>query len=324
MCSLETTQTRSDESQPIKGQGLPLVVILGPTAVGKTEIAIQLAERLNGEIVSADSRLFYRGMDIGTAKPTAEERQRVPHHLIDVAQPDQIWSLALFQREARRIISQIHARGRLPFLVGGSGQYIRAVMEGWEVPEAAPDPRLRRALEHWANDISPAGLHARLASLDPQAAAQIDPRNLRRTVRALEVILSTGRLFSAQRQRAPSPYRLLLIGLNRPRPELYARIDARIQSMLQAGFVEEVRSLLEQGYSPELPTMSAIGYGEIVAYLQGKLSLDEAVAQIKRRTRIFVRHQANWFKRHDPSIHWFEVGADTVDQIERMIRNWLG
>ncbi len=304
-------------------QRLPLIVILGPTAVGKTEIAIQLAKRLNGEIVSADSRLFYRGMDIGTAKPTLEERQRVPHHLIDVADPDQVWSLALFQREARRIISQIHARSHLPFLVGGTGQYIRAVIEGWQVPESAPNPQLRQALERWASQVSPQGLHARLAILDPQAAANIDPRNLRRVVRALEVILSSGKRFSAQRQRAPSPYRLLQLGLSRPRAELYQRIDARIQSMLQAGFVEEVRTLLQQGYAPDLPTMSAIGYREIVLYLQGELSLEEAVAQIKRRTRIFVRHQANWFKPDDPDIHWFKVGPDTVDQMESLIRQWI-
>jgi len=301
----------------------PLVVILGPTAVGKTEIAIQLAERLDGEIVSADSRLFYRGMDIGTAKPTLAERDRVPHHLIDVADPNQVWNLAIFQRQARRAIADIHARGQLPFLVGGTGQYIRAVTQGWQVPEAQPSPRLRSALENWAAQIGQDGLHARLAVLDPDAAAAIDPRNLRRTVRALEVILSTGRLFSGLRRRKASPYRLLLLGLNRPRPELYARIDARIQTMLAEGLVEEVRTLLERGYSPDLPTMSAIGYGEIIAYLQGGITLEEAVEHMKRATRTFVRRQANWFKPSDPEIHWFEIGEGSVDQLERTVREWL-
>lgn len=324
MYSLELPQVREAEPPLPEEQRSPLIIILGPTAVGKSEIAIQLAERLNGEIVSADSRLLYRGMDIGTAKPSPEERQRVPHHLIDVADPDQVWSLALFQREAHRIIGEIHARGHLPFLVGGTGQYLRAITEGWEVPEAAPNPCLRQALERWANEITPLGLHARLAKLDPEAAVQIDPRNLRRTVRALEVILSTGRRFSVQRQRGSPPYRVLMLGLHLPRAELYKRIDARIQSMLQAGLVEEVRSLLERGYSPDLPTMSAIGYREIILYLQGKFSLEEAVAQIKRRTRIFVRHQANWFKRDDPHIHWFEAGPQVVNQMESLIRNWLG
>jgi tRNA dimethylallyltransferase len=303
---------------------LPLVVILGPTAVGKTEIAIQLAERLDGEIVSADSRLFYRGMDIGTAKPTLAERRRVPHHLIDVADPDQAWSLALFQREARKAIADIHARGKLPFLVGGTGQYVRAVIQGWQVPEAQPDPRLRSALENWAEQIGEDGLHARLALLDPEAAAGIDPRNLRRTVRALEVILSTGKPFSRQRGRKGSPYRLLLLGLRRPRPEIYQRIDARIQAMLAEGLVEEVKSLLRGGYSPDLPTMSAIGYREIIAYLQGEITLDEAVVRMKRATRTFVRRQANWFKADDPKIRWFDVGESSLDILERTIRDWLG
>ena len=302
---------------------IPLVVILGPTAVGKTEVAIQLAERLGGEIVSADSRLFYRGMDIGTAKPTPEQRARVPHHLIDVAGPDEIWSLALFQKEARRAIASIDQRGRLPFLVGGTGQYIRAVTQGWQPPKTQPDPRLRKILENWAQEVGPDGLHARLAVLDPQAAEQIDYRNLRRTIRALEVILTSGRRFSSQRGRLPSPYRLLQLGLKRPRPELYARLDARIQSMLDAGLVEEVRSLLQRGYDPDLPTLSAIGYREIISYLIGEINLEEAVRQIQRATRLFVRRQANWFKETDPDIHWFDAGPRVVDEMETAIRSWL-
>jgi len=302
----------------------PLVVILGPTAVGKTEIAIQIAERLGGEIVSADSRLFYRGMDIGTAKPTLVERSRVPHHLIDVAEPDETWSLALFQQKARQAIADIHARGKLPLLVGGTGQYIRAVVRGWEVPRVEPNPRLRAALDGWAAEISGEGLHRRLARLDPQAAAGIDPSNLRRTVRALEVILSSGRRFSEQRQSGPSPYRYLLLGLTRPRPELYERVDARIQMMIAAGLVEEVKGLLERGYPSDMPTISAIGYREIVAYLQGRISLEEAVRQMQRATRIFVRRQANWFKPDDPEIHWFRVGEDTLERMESAIREFMG
>jgi tRNA dimethylallyltransferase len=301
----------------------PLVVILGPTAVGKTELALRLAGNLDGEIVSADSRLFYRGMDIGTAKPSLAVRQRVPHHLIDVAEPDQTWSLAVFQREAQRAIASIHQRNRLPFLVGGTGQYIQAVLEGWQVPQVLPNPRLRSALEGWAQQVGPDGLHQRLALLDPESAASIDPRNLRRTVRALEVILSTGRLFSRERRRGSSLYRTLTLGLHRPRPELYARIDARIQGMLEAGLIDEVRSLLERGFAPELPTLSAIGYGEIIAHLKGEISLEEVVTLIKRKTRIFVRRQANWFKLDDPHIRWFEVGPTTVDEMDAAIRAWL-
>jgi tRNA dimethylallyltransferase len=300
----------------------PLVVLCGPTGVGKTEVAIQLAERLMGEIVSADSRLFYRGMDIGTAKPSLEERARVPHHLIDIAEPDETWSLVAFQRAARLSIADIHTRGRLPFLVGGTGQYLRAVTEGWQAPPAQPDPRLRAALETWAGEIGPLGLHARLANLDVEAGRQIDPRNLRRTVRALEVILSTGRPFSAQRQHGQALYRLLTLGLTRPRSELYARIDSRIEAMFAAGFVDEVRGLLAKGYSPDLPAFSAIGYPQVIDYLQGRTTYAEAVMLIKRLTRQFVRRQANWFKASDPRIRWFTAGEGTVVEMEAVTREW--
>ncbi|MCI0521890.1 MAG: tRNA (adenosine(37)-N6)-dimethylallyltransferase MiaA [Chloroflexi bacterium] len=302
---------------------LPLILLLGPTAAGKTETALSLAERFAGEIISADSRTFYRGLDIGSAKPTPAEMQRVPHHLIDVADPDETWSLALFQQEARRAINAIHARGRLPFLVGGTGQYLRAVAEDWQPPRALPDPRLRQALEAWAVEVAPAGLHARLARLDPAAAAAIDPRNLRRTVRALEVILATGERFSTQRRQGAAPYRLLQIGLTRPRAELYPRIDARIAAMLQAGWLQEAQRLLDRGYSPALPSLSAIGYREIIAHLQGRLSLEEAVTRIKRQTRVFVRRQANWFKLTDPLIHWFTPTPSALDAISTLIQSFL-
>lgn len=298
-----------------------LIVVVGPTAVGKTELAIQLAERLNGEIVSADSRLFYRGMDIGTAKPTDSERARIPHHLINVADADEPWSLTVFQQAAQAAISEVHARGRIPFLVGGTGQYIRAVTEGWAPPSQQPDMHLRIALERWASAIGPEGLHARLASIDIQAADRILPGNLRRTIRALEVIFHTGQRFSEQRNRSRSPYSFLQIGLMRPREELYARVDARIQAMLEAGLVNEVRGLLDQGYSPDLSTLSAIGYREISAYLRGEMSLDEAVVQIKRLTRRFVRRQANWFRETDPGIRWFRAGETSVDEIEAYIKS---
>ena len=308
---------------PLPDQPRPLVVILGPTAVGKTETALQLAERLDGEIISADSRLFYRGMDIGTAKPSAQELARVPHHLVDVADPDEIWSLAMFQQAAHAAIAEIQGRGRLPFLVGGTGQYIRAVTEEWEIPGAAPNHPLREALENWAVQVGPAGLHDRLAILDPEAAARIDPRNLRRSIRALEVILQTGEKFSSQKSRGISRYRLLQLGLNRPRPELYARIDARIQGMLDAGFVAEVQALLAAGYGPELPSLSAIGYHQMIQYLQGEIDLAEAVMLMKRITRQFVRRQANWFKPDDPQINWFSAGSEAVDQMESVIRKFL-
>ena len=282
----------------------PLVVIVGPTAVGKSAFAIALAQKLDGEIVSADSRLFYRGMDIGTAKPSLKDRECVPHHLIDVAEPDEPWSLVLFQEQARKVISSIHARNKLPFLVGGTGQYIQAVLEGWQAPLQQPDLEWRRVLEEWGREIGPRELHARLKLLDPEAANHIEPGNLRRTVRALEVIFKSGKRFSEQRLKANSPYSLCIIGLNRPRVELYARIDDRIDRMVAGGLLDEVKSLLAKGYSPELSTLSAIGYREMVAVQQGEMSLDDAVRQMKRLTRQFVRRQANWFKENDPRIHW--------------------
>ena len=254
-------------------------------------------------------------MDIGTAKPTLEERERVPHHLIDIADPDELWSLATFQQAAYSAIDDIHARGKLPLLVGGTGQYVRAITQGWVVPRQEPDTRLRTALEQWAEKIGGERLHARLARLDPDAAAKIEWRNIRRTVRALEVIFRTGQRFSKQRQRGRTRYRPLIVGLIRPRPALYERIDARIEKMLAAGLVEEVRGLLAQGFSPDLPSLSAIGYREIVQHLQGEFPLDEAVRLIKRNTRQFVRRQANWFKADDPEIRWIEAGPEAVEKM---------
>jgi tRNA dimethylallyltransferase len=302
-----------------KGAKIPVVVILGPTAVGKTAIAIQLAEKLNGEIISADSRLFYRGMDIGTAKPTRQDRLWVPHHLIDIANPDEIISLAVFQKKTEHAIRNIYGHHHLPFLVGGTGQFLRSIIEGWQIPPVAPNPGLRQALQHWASQLGADELHAKLARLDPLAAKNIDPSNVRRTIRALEVILTTGKRFSEQRRKGNQLYDLLLVGLTLPREALYQRIDMRIDRMIEAGFMDEVRHLLEQGYSPSLPTLSAIGYAELVATIQGNITLEEAIILMKRRTRNFVRRQANWFRKDDPEIHWFDVSADEVGNIEKLI-----
>lgn len=301
----------------------PLILLVGPTAVGKTELAIQLVERISGEIVSADSRLFYRGMDIGTAKPTREELARVPHHLIDIADPDEILSLAVFQQKAREAIADIHTRNKIPFLVGGSGQYIRAVTEGWSPPEVKPDERMRSELERMKEERGASWLYEKLKSLDPVAAEKIDPRNSRRTIRALEVILTTGRKFSVQRGQSESPYQLITIGLTRPRAELYERVDQRIEMMFANGFIDEVKRLLAKGYSPALPTMSAIGYRECVQVILGELSEEQVKAEIRRATRVFVRRQANWFKESDPNIKWFRMEERIVDDIESYIRNVL-
>jgi len=299
----------------------PLVVIVGPTAVGKTALSLRLAARLGGEVVSADSRLFYRGMDIGTAKPTPQERAQVPHHLVDIAWPDETVGLAEFQELAHAAIEDIRRRGRLPLLVGGSGQYVRALLEGWRVPRVPPDPALRAELEAQAQREGSAGLVARLTELDPAAAACIDPRNVRRLVRALEVCLTTGQPFSAQRGRHLPPYRTLRIGLTMARPALYARADQRVDAMIAAGLEEEVRGLLARGYGFDLPAMSALGYLQFKPYFEGQSTLDEVIAEIKRATRRFIRHQYAWFRLSDPTLHWFDAQQPTTpEEVEALIR----
>lgn len=298
-----------------------LILIVGPTAVGKTELAIRLAEKLNSEIISADSRLFYKGMDVGTAKPSREELAHVPHHLIDIVNPDETLSLAIFQQKASGIIADIHARNKLPFLVGGTGQYVRAVTEGWTPPEVVPNVKLRDELEKMKEERGAKWLHDKLGSLDEEAASNIDARNYRRTIRALEVIFATGRKFSAQRGQGESPYRLISIGLTRPREELYRRVDERIDLMFANGFIDEVKGLIAQGYSAELPGMSAIGYRECICVIKGELTIEQAKTEMKRITRVFVRRQGNWFKESDPNIHWFH--PDQEEEVEKFIRNSL-
>jgi len=309
-----------DHPPPISN---PLLVTVGPTAVGKTALALHLAEALDGEIVSADSRLFYRGMDIGTAKPTLEEQARVPHHLIDIVDPDETVGLAEFQELAYAAIDDIHARGKLPLLVGGTGQYLRAVVEGWRIPRVPPNPALRAELEAEAKRKGAEALHARLASLDPPAAERIDPRNVRRVIRALEVCLLTGRSLSRQQRKHPPPYRVLQIGLTMERAALYARADRRLEAMIAAGLVGEVRRLLGAGYGWHLPAMSGLGYAQFKPYFERNATLEEVVVEIKRATRRFIRQQYNWFRLADPAIHWFDVERTTEDEIEAMVREWL-
>ena len=290
-----------------------LIAVVGPTAVGKSALALGLAARVSGEIVSADSRLLYRGLDIGTAKPTREERAAVPHHLVDVAEVDQPWSLAEYKGEALRAIAGIHTRGHVPLLVGGTGQYVRALLEGWIIPRTMPDPELRAELAARAQGEGALALYRELQVRDPQAAASIDPRNVRRVMRALEVIYLTGHPFSAQRTRMRVGFRTLCLGLRMPREELYARADARIETMLTAGWVEEVRGLLSRGFSPDLPAFSALGYREIARHVQGQLSLEECRTEIRRATRRLVRHQANWFRATDPDVVWLAAGPQALD-----------
>ncbi len=305
------------------GRQPSLIVIVGPTAAGKTALSIPLAEALGGEIVSADSRQIYQGMDIGTAKATPAERSRVPHHLLDIVRPDQVLSVTEYQRLAYAAIDDILRRGRLPFLVGGTGQYVHAVIEGWTIPAVAPQPELRRVLLAQAEAEGAEALHRRLAALDPLAAARIDYRNVRRVVRALEVCLATGRPISAQQRKQPPAYRILQLGVTRPRPELFARVDARVEQMIAAGLVEEVQRLSAAGYGWDLPAMSGIGYRQIGQYLRGEITLAEAVAQIKRQTRRFIHQQNTWFRPDDPAIRWLHPDQTPVAVLRDEIAAWL-
>ena len=301
----------------------PLVVIVGPTAVGKTDLSVHLAQAMNGEIVSADSRQVYRGMDIGTAKATREEQGHAPHHLIDVVDPDQTLGLAQFQELATAAIADITARGRVPLLVGGTGQYVMAVVEGWKVPRVPPDEALRRNLYRQAEEEGTEALHARLHALDPAAAGRIDARNVRRVVRALEVCLLTGKPISEQQGKSPPPYRILILGLSLPRSELYRRIDDRVERMMDAGLEDEVRGLVTAGYGFDLPAMSGVGYGQFEPYLAGEAVLDDVVSEIKRATRRFVRHQANWFRPGDERIHWLEADGNPHQAALALLRPFL-
>lgn len=300
-----------------------LIVVEGPTGIGKTALGIALAEQFNGEIISADSRQVYRGMDIGTAKPTADEQARVPHHLIDVIDPDYALTLTEYQVMAYQAIDAIRSRGRLPLLVGGTGQYITAVIEGWQAPEVPPDPMTRADLQAYADEYGTEALYARLVERDPGAVGLVDPRNVRRVIRALEVTLATGEPFSAQRRKQPPPFRVLEIALTMNRAALDKRIEARIDAMLANGLLDEVRALAAKGYDWRLPSMSSLGYAQLGAYLRGETVLDEAVAEFKRATRLFVRRQYTWFRKHGAPI-WIDVTQTTAEDVIGMVKNWLG
>jgi tRNA dimethylallyltransferase len=298
-----------------------IIVIVGPTASGKTEVSIQLAIRLNGEIISSDSRQIYQNMDIGTAKPTNQELLLVPHHLINVAHPSKPWSLAEFQSATQNCIEEIYSRGNTPFIVGGTGQYIWGFIEGWKVPSQPINKDLRDGLVAWAKDLGAEGIHSVLEKLDPKGAEIVQTENVRRTVRALEVILSSGRKFSEQRLKNPPDLDFVILGIEWDRPTLYQRVDTRIEIMMNTGLVEEVRSLLDSGLDPLTSAMSAIGYREIVGYLTGKHSLDEAVMLMKRNTRQYIRRQANWFKLSDPRIKWFPANDNLAAHMETYLRS---
>lgn len=292
---------------------IPLLVLTGPTAVGKSALALSLAEKLDGEIVSADSRTVYIGMDIGTAKPSPDELARVPHHLIDIVRPDEEFNLPDFLERASAAIEDIHGRGKLPMLVGGTMLYINALLQGWEVPQVAPRPGLREQLEKEAAERGPEALYRNLQELDPAAAAHINPLNVRRIVRALEVYYTTGQLFSEAQGKSPPPYRTLKLALTMEREALYERADRRTAEMFRRGLVEEVQGLLAAGYTANLPAMSSVGYKQVTAYLNGDMSLKEAQERMNFTTHRYIRQQYTWFRR-DPAIQWLEANDPGLEE----------
>jgi tRNA dimethylallyltransferase len=283
-----------------------LLVIVGPTAVGKTALSLDLAKTFDGEIISGDSMQVYRDMDIGTAKVSPEEQKEVPHHMIDLIDPDTPFSVQEFQKLARQKIAEISARGRLPMLVGGTGLYIEAVTHDYDLPHVPENPGLRDELRGLAESKGNEYLYRRLSEVDPNAAAKLHPNDLRRIIRALEVYYVTGKPFSSLKGKGTSPYDALWIGLTMPRELLYERINRRVDQMIEDGLVEEVKRLKERGYHLGLTSMQAIGYKEIMSYLNGEMTLDEAVHSIKKGTRKYAKRQLSWFRRLK-EIHWFDV-----------------
>ena len=303
-----------------------LLVIVGPTGVGKSALAMRLARDFEGEIIGADSRQVYRHMSIGTAKPSDADRAEIHHHLVDIIEPDERFSLALFLRDARQsILNAKEVRGCLPLVVGGTGQYVWGLLEGWQVPEVNPNAKLREELESRVESEGVEALFEELRHVDPDAADRVDGRNPRRVVRALEVVLS--RDWDSERPRKITPdYDSKVIGLTMERSALYARIDARIDAQLAAGWLDEVRDLMARGYGLEHAALSGLGYGELMRHLDGEMALEEAVERIKYRTHRYARQQYNWFRLGDERIRWIEapVGDAEYAVLEGDVGEWLG
>lgn len=307
----------------------PIVVLVGPTAAGKSALAVQLALALGTEVLAADSRQVYRGMDVATDKPTVAERCGVPHGLIDLVNPDEPFNAGLYRRHADREIARLHDEGKLPLIVGGTGLYVRALLGGLcEGPQSSLP--LRAALEAEANRIGAEALHRRLAALDPVSAARLHPNDRVKVIRALEVHAQTGRPLSEFQQRhgfAARPFATLLIGLMRDRPDLYARIERRIDHMLERGLVEETKRLLARGYDRNLGSMKGLGYKQVAGYLAGEYGYEEAVRRLKRDTRHFAKRQLTWFRK-EPGIQWLSLardadGATVVGPALALIRRFL-
>jgi tRNA dimethylallyltransferase len=296
-----------------------LVVILGPTASGKTAAAVEVAREIGGEIISADSMQVYSGLDIGTAKPTEGERQGIRFHGIDVVELDEEFTVVDFQRLAERSVAEVRSRGGVPIICGGTGFYIRAYLEGFAIPEVRATPALRQRLRREVAARGAPALHRRLAEADPTAAARIQPNDVFRIVRALEVLEVTGRPMSELQGRSPIALPFVRFGIRWPREALYRRIGERTDRMLAAGWLQETRDLLSKGYAEGRIGSKALGYGRLLAHLRGQTSLAEAAALIKRDTRRYAKRQMTWFRK-EPNVHWIDAEAGVASVLERMLR----
>ena len=300
------------------------MAIVGATATGKTSLGIELALRLNGEIVNADSRLFYRGMDIGTAKPTQNERRGVEHHLINILDPWSAFSLSDFLREARAAIADIEKRGKLPIIVGGSGQYIWGLLEGWEVPEIPPNLGLRNELETQLRDEGIESLQRRLESTRAKNVDKVEILNPRRLVRAIERAVATGDAMGGASKAVEPPYDALVIGLTAPRELLHERVAQRVDQMFASGWKDEVEHLMESGVKSELPSMSAIGYRQLVEHINGDTTWETVREQVLIGNHRLIGQQHNWFKPRDNRIGWVDItGDDYSENVMSSVRSWI-
>jgi tRNA dimethylallyltransferase len=304
-----------------------IVTLVGPTAVGKTALAIAFAKlwerdaRQSVEVVSADSRQVFRGLDVGTSKPTQAERAGVPHHLIDLVEPWDNFTLADFQDHAYATIDEILERGALPLVVGGTGLYVRAIVQGIQLSRVAPDADLRRELEEYAREAGADALHRRLVAVDPVAAGRIDSRNTRRVIRALEVTQLTGRAFSDGTRSEPR-YTVRQIGLTLDREQLYQQIDERVDVQIAAGLLEETQSALDRGCPPTRPALSGFGYRQMVDVIAGRLALPEAIQRYKFETHRYARQQYSWFRLNDPAIAWLNAAEAPADDLGRLVHSF--
>lgn len=305
--------------------GKTVLVIAGPTASGKTALSVEASTAFGGEVVSADSMQIYRGMDIGTAKPAAAEQRGIPHHLMNIVSPDQPFSVADWQAAARRVVTDILARGALPIVTGGTGLYVNSLVHNLVFSEAVANPAYRRKLKDMAEAEGVEAVHALLTARDPESAATIHPNNLVRVIRALEVHHETGEPMAVHRMRSrmePSPWRFILLGLLPERQLLYSRINRRVDEMMAAGLPDEVLGLLESGYPGTLQSMQGIGYQELVAHFSGSCSMEEAVEQIRQNTRNYAKHQITWFSRLE-GLQWADPVQSGTDRILERIEQAL-